>query len=95
VDPGPHPVSERLRRWRWRIARRIAPEPIMADPCPGREAFVVQRTFGEHRTQLSVPLDTLDIDIQHEPVNLFGSNPDTTYFNNWRRHVTVTGTAES
>jgi hypothetical protein len=67
----------------------------MVDPCPGQEAFVVQRTFGHPRTQISVPLDTLDIDIQHEPVNRFGTDPDTTLFNSYRRRVTVTGTSVS
>ena len=84
-----------IRSLRWRLARWIAPAPIVADPFPGREAYVVHRSFGEQRIEAAFALDTLNIEVTHEPVNAFGLDPETAYFNNWRRRLVVTGTAES
>ena len=93
------------RRWtrlRWRLARWLAPETIMADPAPGREAFVVQRSKpGEWPAhQVSIPLDTLDIKIESKPPRFveleLERNPDAKiFYNTTRRIVTVTGSAES
>lgn len=68
----------------------------MADPCPGREAFVVQRskpgTFPA--VQMTVALDQLNIEVTSQLPKIDESDKYRLY-NRHRRVVTVTGSAES
>jgi len=63
VFRDPASMSNRIRRWRWRLARWVAPETIIAGPPPSdTKAFIFMRDEqGPFSWTVWVPTTSLDV----------------------------------